>query len=1001
MRLSSANALKAIFAGHIFFAIAAFGPLVAAAATTNPCAELPAGSVVASPPQLTSTNGQLEVNFSFETGVDANGLTRYCYINPDTGDQAPTLRVNAGDQLIIHFTNDIPAAAAAQAAAMPGMVMKADASPATTADTLCNATTLNSTSTNMHFHGMNVSPACHQDEVLHTIVNPGQEFDYSVQIPANEPSGMYWYHPHPHGFSDPQLLGGASGIIIVDGIENFNSAVAGLPERILVIRDQPLQSAEVGQTGAPAHDLSLNTIPVIFPNYEPSVIKTPASTTSTPVKEFWRVANTSADTLVNLQYIVNGVAQTVEVIAVDGVPLTDGSGNPTSTSTTSVLLPTGSRAEFILTTPQAGQTAQLYAQAWNNGSGFDYDPARPLATIIGKASTSDSGLPITSTVKTIPAVTRSLPQLRFSALNTATATVERNLYFSVNLSTSPPQFYLTVAGQTPAVFNMDGPPSIVTRSGSVEQWTIQNQAPMDHAFHIHQIHFRTLAINGTPVTDYTERDTIDIPHWTGSGAYPSVTLLMDFTDPGIVGTFVYHCHVLSHEDLGMMGSIQVLPPLIDSTTTLAASPKAATSGQSVTLTATVAASASGSTSTPTGTVTFTNGTTTLGTGTLNSSGVARLATKTLPNGSDPITAAYGGDTNFAPSTSSAVTVTVTGGPKISTISHNYGAPKAVETISGKRFGATQGTSTVRFNGTAATPTAWSATSITVPVPAGASTGNVVVTVGGEPSNGVAFSVYPDPVITGISPASGPVGTTITVAGANLKDPENEGVVYFDGDKITPTSLTSTAVQIVVPTGATSSKIAVFSSGVSASSPMFTVTSGPVPSISSISHTYGAPGAVETITGTNFGAKQGTSTVTFNGTAATPTAWSATSLTLPVPTGASTGNVVVTVGTEASNGIAFSVYPDPVITSISPTSGPVGTVITVTGTNLLDPDKNGAVYFDSAAVTPISLTSTKAQLTVPSGGTSSQVAIYSSGVVAFSPVFTVTTPAAVKNTDRPR
>ena len=94
------------------------------------------------------------------------------------------------------------------------------------------------TMTNLHFHGLNVAPACHQDEVISTLVQPSESFDYSVQIPADEPTGLYWYHPHPHGFSSGQVLGGAAGALIVDGIENVSPIVAGLPQRLFVFRDR-------------------------------------------------------------------------------------------------------------------------------------------------------------------------------------------------------------------------------------------------------------------------------------------------------------------------------------------------------------------------------------------------------------------------------------------------------------------------------------------------------------------------------------------------------------------------------------------------------------------------------------------------------------------------------------------------------------------------------------------------------------------------------------------
>ena len=344
------------------------------------CQRFAAGSVAQTPPQLVSQNGLLEVTFHFRTTVDAQGLTRYCYVT-DTGLESPTLVVNPGDQLTLHFENDISGtAASASARQMPGMVMR-HASAAASGD--CNAQTMDATSTNLHFHGFNASPTCHQDEVLHTLIAAGQTFDYSVQVPANEPAGLYWYHPHPHGFSEGQVIGGASGALIVQGIQNFNPAVAGLPTRVFMIRDQKLTAAEQSISGGvkPANDLSLNFVPVTYPNYQPAIIQTPALE-----KEFWRVANTSADTLVDLQYLINGTAQQITVVAIDGVPLTDASGNPTTSIKTDAVLPPGTRAEFIVTTPPAGATAQLVTLTWNNGTGFDIDPGRPLADIVASAS---------------------------------------------------------------------------------------------------------------------------------------------------------------------------------------------------------------------------------------------------------------------------------------------------------------------------------------------------------------------------------------------------------------------------------------------------------------------------------------------------------------------------------------------------------------------------------------------------------------------------------------
>ena len=83
-------------------------------------------------------------------------------------------------------------------------------------------------SVNIHFHGTGTLPTCQSDEVIKTIVNSGETFQYYINFPENEPSGLYWYHPHIHGITEHTVQGGASGAIIVDGIENIQLAVSGL-----------------------------------------------------------------------------------------------------------------------------------------------------------------------------------------------------------------------------------------------------------------------------------------------------------------------------------------------------------------------------------------------------------------------------------------------------------------------------------------------------------------------------------------------------------------------------------------------------------------------------------------------------------------------------------------------------------------------------------------------------------------------------------------------------
>src|SRR5439155_1613728 len=196
-----------------------------------------------------------------------------------------------------------------------------------------------------------------------------------------------------------------------------------------------------------------------------------------------------------------------------------------------------------------------------------------------------------------------------------------------------------------------------------------------------------------------------------------------------------------------------------------------------------------------------------------------------------------------------------------------GAVGASITLTGTNFGATQGTSTVTFNGTTGTPTSWSATSIVVPVPAGATTGNVVVTVGGVASSGDAFTVLPTPSITSLAPTSGAVGVSITITGTNFGATQGTSTVKFNGTTATPTSWSATSIVVPVPAAATTGNVVVTVSGVASNGVAFTVL--PTPSITSLAPTSGAVGASITIAGTNFGATQGTSTVKFKGTTATP------------------------------------------------------------------------------------------------------------------------------------
>ena len=263
--------------------------------------------------------------------------------------------------------------------------------------------------------------------------------------------------------------------------------------------------------------------------------------------------------------------------------------------------------------------------------------------------------------------------------------------------------------------------------------------------------------------------------------------------------------------------------------------------------------------------------------------------------------------NFS-SYSNVATATPVVGPNLSTLSLTQGPIGASITITGSGFGTTQaqGSSTITFNGTPATATSWSDTSIDTSVPVGATTGSVVVTVTGSASNGLSLTVTPPPNISSVSPSAGPIGTVVNVNGTNFGPTvgTRASLVLFNGIAARTTSWSNTLIVAPVPAGATTGNVVVSVGGINSNGVNYTVTPGP--NVASVSPSSGTVGTLVTISGAGFGATQGSSTITFNGVAAAPTTWSDTSIVAPVPTGATTGNVVVTASAIASNGVQFTV-----------------------------------------------------------------------------------------------
>ena len=548
---------------------------LAVQAVTTVCPRPLPGSLVEEPADLRSVNGVLETTLSVQNSVRPDGSVRYCYTD-DAGHQSPNLRVHPGDLIVLHLNNELTEPNLGVAATTP---IHPHIHPMN--GHACSSGAMTAISTNLHFHGLTIPPVCHQDEVLTTSVQPGDPpFEYRFTIPQDEPPGLYWYHPHIHGFAKQQLLGGASGALIVEGIERSEPSLGGLPERVFIIRDQDLmdpaaqpaksepvipkflvdRDGDAANTGTgfgkPAKDLSINFVPVPYPDYPPAIIKLRAGE-----RQLWRVLNASAITYLNLQMLILNAPQPLGLVAIDGVPMhhidTQSAGADWQTH---LGVPPGSRVEFIVTAPSEGQSGLLVTRSVDTGPGGENDPNRMLATI---EVPRDAPQPHSS----LQPALRPTPSAEKAWLGDVQPVRTRRLYFSEKLDdpndpTSAVEFYLTVDGQEPKMFEMTSDvPNIVTEQGTVEDWIIENRSRELHDFHIHQLHFLLLEYQGRSLQENFLRDTVNVPYYDGhSLAYPSVRLRMDFRDPKTIGTFLYHCHILEHEDKGMMGTIRVVSP---------------------------------------------------------------------------------------------------------------------------------------------------------------------------------------------------------------------------------------------------------------------------------------------------------------------------------------------------------------------------------------------------------------------------------------------------------
>ena len=362
--------------------------------------------------------------------------------------------------------------------------------------------------TNLHVHGMAVSPLGTSDNVfLH--IAPGRAQDYEIRIPATQPPGMYWYHPHAHGHSDEQVRNGMSGALVVEGLLDPFPELRGLREHVLLLKDAQIGDGKIVRRG-----IGDDAERTVNGQLDPTITLQPGET------QLWRIGNVGAD----LYYLLTLDGHRFYEVARDGHRLAR------LVPKRQLLLEPGAREEVLVQAAGPG-TYQLRTAGFDTGPQGNRYPGAVLATVRVEGAAVP---PLTLPKRLLP-----VADLR------RRITGRRTIVFSETADGDT----LFVDGRT---FDPSRTDTRVTL-GAIEEWTIRNESGELHDFHIHQTHFQVTEVNGVRQRFDGYQDIVNVP------VHGAVKVIIPFTDPVIVGRFVYHCHLLSHEDKGMMATIEVMP----------------------------------------------------------------------------------------------------------------------------------------------------------------------------------------------------------------------------------------------------------------------------------------------------------------------------------------------------------------------------------------------------------------------------------------------------------
>ncbi|MEU3188246.1 multicopper oxidase family protein [Streptomyces sp. NPDC006923] len=363
--------------------------------------------------------------------------------------------------------------------------------------------------TNLHVHGLHVSPSGNSDNVfIH--IHPGETFHYAYKFLKTIKPGTYWYHSHAHPMSAPQVAGGMSGVIVVEGLKRYlPPALRNITEHVVALKDFQVEGDEVRTRNLRIGGATNRTV---------NGQLTPTISIRPGEYQLWRLANISA----NIYYKVHLQGQQFQVIAQDASPV------DRIWKADSLVIASGARYDVLVRGGPRGST-QLQTLAYSTGSAGNQFPKVRLATLV---SEGEEVPPVALPAAFAPRVD----------LSDAKLAARRTMVFSENKAGT--LFYINGKRFDPDRVD------VRSRVNTVEEWTVRNDSDEEHSFHVHTNHFQLMSVNGRPYQARSMQDTANVP---ARGRIVVRNHFLDYT-----GKTVLHCHILNHEDGGMMAVLEIV-----------------------------------------------------------------------------------------------------------------------------------------------------------------------------------------------------------------------------------------------------------------------------------------------------------------------------------------------------------------------------------------------------------------------------------------------------------